>query len=243
MPREPPRRSIALMHRLLTTTAAAALALGAAASLPATGTADPIPDPPKRVAYDIEIAGLGSYERYDRFGAENDPSSTTEALRFDFSYTSTYQDVVFVDGRLPSVRIAPEQDGAIAVHEGKIEHRDSQGRITDTITCKADPRLDTAGDGSLEPDLVAGIGSERLLFRPADVVAATLDCDDADPARDHEGSHLGADLAQWGWSATGPAEVGEGPLDMNFDLPFEALGMGFIEHPVDPAPEQLEGPH
>jgi hypothetical protein len=222
--------------------AATAALVAAGAILPAAGSAG-VPAPPKRVAYDIEIAALGSYKSHDRFGTLDDPAATTNTLNFDFSYTSTYQDVVFADGRLESVRIAPEQDAAIAVHDATIEHRNAQGAITDTVTCKTDPRIDIRGTGSLEKDLIAGIGSELLLFRPADAMAASLDCDDADPASDHEGSHLGVDLAQWGWSATGPAELGEGPLDMNFDLPFEALGKDYIEHPVDPAPEQLAGSH
>src|SRR4051794_19828433 len=108
MPGRTPGRTIALMLRApLVLPALAALAVGAAA--PAAGVAASIPDPPEQVAYDVEISGLGSYTLHDRFGADDDPSATTHDLSFDFSYTSTYQDVVFVDGHLESVRIAPEQ--------------------------------------------------------------------------------------------------------------------------------------
>jgi hypothetical protein len=213
--------------------AGAALALTAIAAAPAAASAA-IPDPPKQVAYDVETSALGSYKLHDRLD-DGFGNVTDETYNLDFSYTAGYQDVVFKEGRMQSVGVKPIQDVGLNVYDATI-HEAWAGGGSRTLNCKPDAQISTYGEGLIGPHPIVGIGTENLAWRPAEHLTVLLQCDDdttGDPTR------RSIDLASPGNQAQ--ADLGLGPLDLNWDVPYEALGKDYIEHLVAPYDGQTTG--
>jgi hypothetical protein len=76
------------------------------------------------------------------------------------------------------------------------------------------------------------------VFRPGEHFEVMFAC----PMSDHPGdaSHPSFDLLQAGVGTGVVPEVGSGPLDLNYAMPPEAVGMGYVEHIVRPEAWQTD---
>lgn len=217
MPRRPP-----LLLTVALATAAAATALPAAAQAVA---------PPHSVLFDVKTYAEGTMKvHYHR----EDPDAfemQDETYNFDFAYESDYQDVRIVDGKLADTGVRPIQDGMVNLHDATIVEK-HVGGLSDLYNCD-NPEIRFRGDGQIADDDFGSDVSTPLVWRPADTVGVLMDCH-----APYGLWHQGWDLTQPGGEAQKP--IGQGPIDLRWDIPYEVLWMDHFEQLVAQEPFQKD---
>jgi hypothetical protein len=204
------------------------LALAATAALP---TAAQAIAPPHRVLFDVRTYGEGTMKvHYHR----EDPGSfelVDETYNFDFAYESDYQDVQIVDGKLVDTGVRPIQDGMVNLHDATIIERHVGGQ-GDTYTCDG-AEMDFRGDGQIDNDDFGSDVSTPLVWRPGEHVNVGMAC------------HSPNGFWHQGWDLTLPGRetykpLGQGPIDLRWDIPYEVLWMDHFEQLVEQEPFQKD---
>jgi hypothetical protein len=208
-----------------------ALLLALAASAAALPAAAQAVAPPHRVLFDVQTYAEGTMKvHYHR----EDPSSLEmqdETYKFDFAYESDYQDVRIVDGKFVDTGVRPIQDGMVNLHDAHIIERHVGGE-GDDYTC-GDAELRFRGDGLIVNDDFGSDVSTPLVWRPADTMSVLMACDRGDIVW-----HQGWDLTQAGEQQQKP--IGQGPIDLRWDIPYEVLWMDHFEQNVAQEPFQKD---
>jgi hypothetical protein len=208
--------------------AASAATATAAVGLPAAAHAA---TPPHNAVFDVRTSATGTmkvhYHREDNSGEMQD-----ETYNFDFSYESDYQDVRFVDGKFVDTGVRPIQDAEITLHDAFVVERWSSG-LGDSYSC-VDPDITMFGDGEIANDDFGSDVSVPMVWRPAERVGVLLHCHQGSPAAWHQG-----------WDLTQPGEqvqkpIGQGPIDLRWDIPYEVLRMDHFEQLVEQEPFQKD---
>lgn len=206
----------------------ALLALLATATVPAAAQALPAPH---RVAFDVQTSATGSMKvHYHR----QDPSSlemVDETYKIDFSYESDYQDVTIVDGRLADTGVRPIQNGVVHVLDATVVERYANGDGA-TYDCD-DPEIVFRGEGQIANDDFSSDVSTRLMWRPAEQMNIGMACHSPNLLW-----HTGWDLTQPGGEEQKP--IGQGPVDLHWDIPYEVLWMDHYEQLVEQEPFQKD---
>ena len=194
------------MRRLLLTLLALGLLLPATAG--AAGTY-------KDIAYSVDYAGVGTYEKIDRYDYGED-TWHEEETSLDFTFEGQMNDgVVFRNGHPLDVSA---DDISSSSATGFYEIRGSGG----TERC---PVVDEDASHGLmrftEPELNALDGETHVILRPFDRFEPMFDCGDSFP---------GAMLVDpWDHDAEGNVVPGGQQFDVEFTLPPEVFGMGYIQ--------------
>lgn len=166
---------------------------------------------------------------YGHTSVRTEPDGTGSERVTDAVLTmkTTIDDVLFRDGKLQN----PDQWGlgdATTTGSGKRVDRflDAQNRLqTRTYTCTPEAES-VLGRAILSdnPDGLEPLGrGERLTMRLAEGLRLEMPCPGTDPV---------------GLMMSGAEPFGQGPLDTDFDLPAEAIGMGKIIQLVHSTPAQ-----
>lgn len=166
---------------------------------------------------------------YGHTSVRTEPDGTGSERVTDAVLTmrTTIDDVLFRDGKLQN----PDQWGlgdATTTGSGKRVDKvlDSQNRLqTRTYTCTPEAES-VLGRAILSdnPDMLEPLGpGERLTMRLAEGLGLEMPCPGTDPV---------------GLMMSGAEPFGQGPLDTDFDLPAEAIGMGKIIQIVHSTPAQ-----
>lgn len=204
------------------------LALAATAAVPAAARAVA---PPHRVLFDVRTYGEGTMKvHYHR----EDPASfelQDETYNFDFAYESDYQDVAIVDGKLVDTGVRPIQDGMVNLHDATIVERHVGGQ-GDTYTCDG-AEMSFSGDGQIANDDFGSDVSTPLVWRPGEHVGVGMACHSPGGVW-----HQGWDLTQGGEQQQWP--LGQGPIDLRWDIPYEVLWMDHFEQIVAQEPFQKD---
>jgi hypothetical protein len=205
----------------------AALACVTTASLPATTAAKV----PHHVVYDVDTAALGTLKVHQH---EDDGTNTyDEVFNLDFSYDASYQDVVFIDGDYAYIGDTPIQDAGLQLHEGEIRQTWPGGGSAWTCPPGA-AQLIIGGQGIIHnDDSHTTANATGVVWRPAESLFAELWCG---PAGHEAQEGTTFDLIKAG--GTGTAPIGQGPIDMFWQIPHEALGADHLEHNVEQEPWQ-----
>ncbi|HET6505506.1 MAG TPA: hypothetical protein VFG42_01840 [Baekduia sp.] len=202
------------------------LALAAWAAAPAAAQAVA---PPHRVLFDVKTYGEGSMKVHYHREDPASPQMTDETYNFDFAYESDYQDVRIVDGKLVDTGVRPIQTGVVTLHDASVIERQVTGDA-DTYACD-DAEIIFRGDAEIDNDDFGSDVSTPLMWRPAEHLNIGLTCPGPSGVW-----HTGWELTQPGGEAQKP--LGQGPLDLRWDLPYEVLWMDHFEQHVTQEPFQ-----
>jgi hypothetical protein len=220
--RDPGRRTILAMLRR----AALLPLLACAAALPAAAQAAP----PHRAVFDVQTFAQGSLKAHYH---QEDPSGEMrdETYKFDFSYEADYQDVAIVDGRFTETGVRPIQTGAVQLHDATVIEKFSSG-VSHTYVC-TDPDLTFYDDGQIANDDFSSDVSTPLVWRPASRMVVMVACGSGQAAW-----HREFDLVLPGGEGQKP--IGQGPVDLRWDIPYEVLRMDHFEQLVAQEPFQKD---
>jgi hypothetical protein len=203
--------------------------VAATAALPAAAQAAAAP-PPHRAVFDVQTFAQGSmkvhYHQEDGSGELRD-----ETYNFDFSYESDYQDVAIVDGRFAETGVRPIQTGALQLHDATVHEKWANGQSR-TYACD-DPDLTFYDDGQIANDDFSSDVSTPLVWRPASRMVVMLACDSGQSSW-----HRQFDLVLPGGEGQKP--IGQGPVDLRWDIPYEVLRMDHFEQLVAQEPFQKD---
>lgn len=211
---------------------AAATATAGAALPAAPAHAAATTPPPHHAVFDIKTSATGTLKVHYHREDPNSPEMEDETYNLDFSYEADYQDVRFVDGRFVDTGVRPIQDGTVTLHDATVVERWASG-LGDSYSC-VDPEIALDGQGQIVNDDFGSDVSTPMVWRPAERVGVGVHC--------HKGSpfawHQGWDLTQPG--GEGRKDVGQGPIDLRWDVPYEVLRMDHFEQLVQQEPFQKD---
>jgi hypothetical protein len=204
------------------------LALAATAAAPAAAQAIA---PPHRVLFDVKTYAEGSmkvhYHREDPEGIE----MQDETYNFDFAYEANYQDVQIVDGKFVDTGVRPIQDAMVNLHDATVIEK-HVGGLSDVYGCD-NAEISFYGDAQIVNDDFSSDVSTPLVWRPGNSMGVLMDCHHPNLVW-----HQGWDLTKPG--GEGPKPIGQGPIDLRWDIPHEVLWMDHFEQLVAQEPFQKD---
>lgn len=204
----------------------AALAVTAATPAAAQAVA-----PPHRVLFDVKTYAEGSMKVHYHREDPASPQMTDETYNFDFAYESDYQDVQIVDGKFVDTGVRPIQTGMVNLHDASIIERQVTGD-SDTYACD-DAEISFRGDGQIDNDDFGSDVSTPMVWRPGEHMNVGMAC------------HAPGGVWHQGWDLTLPGRdtfkpLGQGPIDLRWDVPHEVLWMDHFEQLVQQEPFQKD---
>jgi hypothetical protein len=183
-----------------------------------------LPSPAAAAVEHVYTAKMTVTTQYDNVQSERTATSSRSAqTTLSTTFTTDVSPLIFRNGRLwlpmGNMPVTERTTGsAESIYRDDWRHHDSN--------CDAVPEPNPSGRSYVEADLISPLdGSERLVMRVTDSLSVDWDCSES-------GSF--ASYPQGGFSIDAP--MGEGGMDVTFDLPQEAIGKGQIIQLIDGPP-------
>jgi hypothetical protein len=208
--------------RLVLATAAAVLAVAS----PAASAAEPLYGLGKEIAYAVQLDGEGSYKYEERTGAPESWSGHQSGLNFE--YHGTIGDGVVFRNASPLDTTGDDLGDGFAAGGYQATGAGGDGMFCESTN--EDPtrgRMRFLDDSDVNGGIVPLDGNLHLWLRPFEQYNVSFTC----PEDTHPVVWL-VDYTNVQANADGTLPLGKNPFDIEFELPRDIIGMGYVEQVI-----------